>query len=260
MTQLNDTFADVPLETEPTENVVHMWTPFNLSIDKNYSYVKNSMWFNIWSNFLRWLVCSIFPIYNRIMFGFKVIGKENLNSIHGGIISVSNHIHLLDCTMAGSTLWPRKVYFPTLKSNLEIPLIRFLVRGLCGIPIPEGKNDLNRFRAAIKEILDSGDIIHLYPEGILYPYYKDGVRSFRRGAFTFAYDNNVPILPMVYTYRKVTGKIARFFHRKPYISLYILKPLYPNINNDRREEIKSLKECCRKAMKEAYEQHNELKN
>ena len=44
----------------------------------------------------------------------------------------------------------------------------------------------------------------MYPEGILYPRYN-GIRTFKRGAFSLAYECNVPVIPYVIRYVEPEG-------------------------------------------------------
>ena len=56
----------------------------------------------------------------KIFLGFKITGKENLIK-NRGVVTVSNHIHYIDCVLIGLITFPRKTYFPTLEENFKIP-------------------------------------------------------------------------------------------------------------------------------------------
>ena len=75
------------------------------------------------------------------------------------------------------------------------------------------------------------------------------IRKFKNGAFEVAVRNNVPIIPIVFKFREVTG-LRKFIKEKPFITLKILEPVYPNTEVPRREQIENLKEAISKAMKE----------
>ena len=134
------------------------------------------------------------------------------------------------------------LYFPTLKSNLELPFIRHLVKYLGGFPIPQTAKAFRSFSAKVRDILEGGDSVHFFPEGMLRPYAK-GMLPFQRGAFIYAYDCNVPLLPYVITYRKPSF-FRRLFRRKPPLTLHILEPVYPDISAPRREEADRLLHIC----------------
>ncbi len=71
------------------------------------------------------------------VYGLRVRGRENLEGAQGGVVTVCNHIHPLDCVMVACALRGRQTYFVSLKSNLEIPVIGRLVRLLGALPLPE---------------------------------------------------------------------------------------------------------------------------
>lgn len=48
---------------------------------------------------LRKIALTLLPIYNRLMFGLTVSGEDNLANIRGGMVTICNHVHTLDCTM-----------------------------------------------------------------------------------------------------------------------------------------------------------------
>lgn len=189
---------------------------------------------------------NVLKVYNRIFFGLKVIGLQNLQNIESGAVTVCNHVNILDCTMVACQVNDRPIFFPTLDSNTKMPFIGFLVKKLGGFPIPRKEADCAAFRRKVGTLLNKGSFVHFFPEGHLVPY-DTGLRDFKRGAFTFAYDSGVPIIPIIITYREKDG-LRRFFRRKPSLNLEILPPVYPDLNNPRREEISYLLERCKTAM------------
>lgn len=242
-------------EDEPEAEVLHFWTPFHVNVDENYDFLPKNPIFRLFSRFLRRVVLTIFPLYNRLFFHLRVNGMEKLRELEGGAVTICNHVHLLDCTMVADCFQRRMVYFPTLKSNMEIPVVGGLVRLLGGIPIPKENRAFTRFSKIVNSLLQRGEIVHLYPEGILAPYYH-GIRSFRRGAFTYAYDAEVPVIPMVISYRQ-PGPVASLLHKRPLLNLDILDPVYPDLTLERHEGIDVLREGCWQAMNRCFEGHAE---
>ncbi|MDD3242962.1 MAG: lysophospholipid acyltransferase family protein [Eubacteriales bacterium] len=232
------------------EHVIHLWAPFHLKVGPTYDYLGEGFWTRLGGRLLKPLVYLIFPAYNRLLFGLRIEGEEILRGLVGGAVTVCNHVHMIDCTMVAQALgYRRRFYMATLQSNLEIPVIRHLVRQLGGIPIPQNPADFFRFYQAGKQALQRGDLLHVYPEGVLRPYY-DGLRTFENGAFSFAYDAEVPVIPMVLLYRRETG----FPHgrkKRPCLTLKILEPVYPRTDAPRRAEVVRLKQECRRKMEEA---------
>ena len=231
------------------EHVLHMWTPLDIEINKNYQFICNNIIFKLLSNLLYAISSVILIAFNKIMYGFKIKGLSNLWAVDGEKITVSNHIHPMDCTMNGLINLPRKIYFPTLQSNFEIPVIRWIIRLLNAIPIPEKVEAKKEFYNAIDELLQSGKTVHIYPEAAMRPY-DTRIRNFKRGAFRIAVQNNVPIVPIVYTYAEVTG-IRALFKQKPFINAEILPAFYPDATLPEGEAIEKLKNAVHEAMENA---------
>ena len=86
------------LENED-EHIINMWTPLDIEIDEDYDYIKEGIMFKIASTLLYIIVWPILVVYNKIMYNFKIYGRKNLTKIKTGKITVSNHVHPMDCTM-----------------------------------------------------------------------------------------------------------------------------------------------------------------
>lgn len=230
-------------EKEKAVSKPPFWKPVPIEIDDDYSFLSdNSLLFRLGSPALRRFAIFVLRMHNRLYFGLKIKGKEHLRNLPPSIITICNHVNMLDCSFIACTCPRRMLYFPTLKSNLELPFIRHLVKYLGGFPIPQTAKAFRSFSAKVRDILEGGDSVHFFPEGMLRPYAK-GMLPFQRGAFIYAYDCNVPLLPYVITYRKPSF-FRRLFRRKPPLTLHILEPVYPDISAPRREEADRLLHIC----------------
>lgn len=220
------------------EQVVHMWEPLNFEIKDSYKYISDNKIFNAVSDLLFIIITPILWILNKVMFGFEVQGKENIRKVAGGKITISNHIHYMDCTMNGLINFPERTYFPTLASNFKIPVIRHLIRLLYAIPIPKKQRHKEKFYNQIKKALKDGKIIHMYPEASLWPYYEK-IRPFKKGAFKIAVETNCPIVPILYRFEEPDGIFA-LYKRKKCIHAKVLPPVYPNTELEKNERIRDL--------------------
>lgn len=225
---------------EEASHILHFWSPFNVKTDENYQFVPDSFLFKITSNLLFSFAYFVLVIFNKVVFHFQITGKEKLKQIPGAKITISNHIHPMDCSMIGIANFPNKTYFPTLESNFGIPLVRHLIKLLNAIPIPENISSKAKFIEVMNTLLKQGKTIHFYPEGSLWPYYER-IRHFKDGAFKFAFQNNVPIVPMVYHFKENSG-IWKYFKKKPAICLTILDPVYPDLTLEKNKAIQDLKQ------------------
>ena len=70
--------------------------------------------------------------------------------------------------------------------------------------------------------------------------------DFKKGAFVFAVENNVPIVPSVIMQRERYG-IYKILKKKPLFTQVVLEPIYPDLNIDNKGE------RVKKMLNEAYE-------
>ncbi len=232
--------SEIDLENiKEDEHLLHLWEPLSFTIDENFEYVHKGFFFSIFSNLLYLIALPILWVIDKLFFGFRIIGRENFNKVKGGKITVSNHVHMMDCTMVGLCNFPDKTFFISLASNFKIPIVRTLIKLLNAIPIPENYCCKKNFKKAINNLLKEGGCVHIYPEGSLWAYYNK-IRNFKDGAFSFAVDNKVPIIPLTFSFYKPES-LYKLFKKKPCIELEVLEPVYPNYNLPRCEAIKDLK-------------------
>ena len=209
--------------------------------------------FNFFANIFYYIVAvPILLVFDKLFFDYKVIGKENIKKVPGGKITISNHIHYLDCTMNGIINLPDYSHFITLESNCEIPIIGSLVKLLRGIPIPTKLEEKKKFYEKIAKLLDAGETIHIYPEGELRLYAQE-LSEFKKGAFAMAVESNVPIIPSVILTRKRYG-IYKYFKTKPLITQVVLEPIYPDLSIENKlERIEKLKQEAYYKMQDVLE-------
>ncbi len=230
------------------EHVLHLWEALDFEISDNYEFVNTSPLFLLFSNLLYTIAFPILYIFNKLVFNFKVYGRQNILKVKTGKITISNHAHIMDCTMIGLINYPYKTYFLSLKSNFKIPVVNIIIRLLNAIPIPDDFKNKRRFFNEVNDLLKSGKTLHIYPEASLWPYYTH-LREFKEGAFRFAFDSNVPIIPMVYKFEKPNG-IWKFIKKKPLVRLHILEPIYPDLSLSKDEAVSKLKKQAHDVMEQ----------
>ena len=182
-------------DIDENENIIDLWQPLEFNIDKNYEYVPKDKLFLMASNLIYYVIAyPILKILMKIIYDFKIEGRENIKNVDSGAISVSNHVLFLDCAMVGLSYGRRKIYYTTQEESFKIPFVRKLIK-----------------------------LLSFYPEAALWPY-CDRIRKFKNGAFDLAVRNNVPVITIVFTFREPTG-IRRIFKFKKDVTLKILKPI-----------------------------------
>lgn len=224
---------------DENEHIIDLWEPLEFNIDRNYEYVSKDIIFNTFSDVLYYLIAyPILKVLTKIVYDLKIEGRENIDFLEKGAISVSNHVLFLDCAMVGLAWGLKRVYYTTLEGSFKIPFVRKLIKLLRAMPIPEKIKNREYFLKAVDEVLSNGDYVHFYPEAALFPYYKK-IRNFKNGAFSIAVKNDVPIVPMVFTFREPKG-IRKIFKKKKDVTLKILKPVTikeEGLNQKQKEEL-----------------------
>ncbi len=244
-----------PAAADPEDlnaHVVRMPTPFTYRVDEKYRFVNRNIFFRLGSSLLFYFIAiPLLSLVSRLFFGLKIVGKKNLRYLKGGAVTVTNHIHMLDSPMVACTLFPRKPFFATLKANFEIPVVRRLIRLLGGVPIPESPKAMHAFMESMRAQLEKGRIVHFYPEASLWPWY-DKLRPFRNGAFHLAVKSGVPVLPMVFTFRK-PGRLLARLRKKPLITLHIGMPEYPAKTGSERSRVLQMRSAVQESMEAIIE-------
>ena len=228
------------------EQVTHNWAPLSFEINNNYDYVLNNPMFKLISNILSLTIFIILYIIDKIFLGFYVINKDKIVK-DKGFVSISNHIHYLDCTLIGLIYYPNRVHYPTIEENFKIPFVRKLIRLLYAMPIPKDRIKKNRFYLQINKAYKDKFILHMYPEAAMWPYYEK-IREFKYGAFKIAVDANVCVQPIKFVFTKSNG-LYKIYKKKKRICAVVLDPLYPNMKLEYRDRIKDLRDRTYESMK-----------
>lgn len=232
---------DEAIEADENADVISQWEPLKVKIDENYEYVKTGKIFSFFSNLLYYgIAIPILKIIIKFVYDLKIEGKENIENLKSGAISVSNHVLVLDCAMIGITYGLKKIYYTTREGSFKIPFVRKLIKLLRAIPIPSGIDNKKHFINSINLLLKNNNIVHIYPEAALRPYCEK-IRNFKNGAFTFSVNNDVPVVPIVIKFRDPKG-IRKIFKRRKDVTLTILEPIFPDKNVlNKKDAIENLK-------------------
>ena len=218
-------------------------------VDKiNQQYYSASLlqrWtFYLFTNILALIVFVI----DSALYGLKVEGRENLRKVKGGAITVMNHVHPMDFTMVKVAVFPRRIYFTSLRSNLELPFVGWLIKQCGALPLPVKLGEKITFQKQLKNGISRGDWIHFYPEGMMVKHHRK-LREFRTSAFITAVNNNCPVIPMAIVYLKPQG-LWHLLSKRDQMVLVIGEPLYPKAAVSKKEAVQELAERTRIAMEE----------
>ncbi len=186
------------------------------------------------TNFLAIIVSLI----DSFFLGFTVKGRERLSSVERGAVTVSNHVHPMDCTMVKVALFPHLVRYVSLRRNLELPFVGWLLKACGVLPLPDHPIQIARFQKELEKGIESGEWVHYYPEGMLVKYYE-GLRPFHPGAFLTAVRTGCPIIPLKFVYKKPKG-VRSLWRKKPFLEVVIKQPLYADRTLPQKQAVQDL--------------------
>jgi len=187
----------------------------------------------------------------------EIQGLEKLSAVRGPAFLTSNHFNPFDSGVIRTLT--RKAGRGRLRAvsqgtNFVMPGINgFVLRNIDVIPlIPEPSYMNGDFRTLMQENLDKGRFILIYPEQQMWFNYRKP-RPGKRGAFLFASEYGVPVVPLFAELREVPGKTLAPGFRDVRQILHVLDPLYPDPSKSARQNSMDLCRADYEAKVRAYE-------
>lgn len=219
-----------------------------LKVEDNYNYLRPGFFNKIGKFFARELLKLASLIFSS-HFKLKVYGKENIKGIKKAIIT-SNHISYFDCALIKKPFFRKKIYYTVGEFNNFKGIGGSLLRCAGTMPFSGNFEAMKNFIKATKILLQKDNFIVFYPEGALWWCYEKP-RPMYNGAFMLAVKNEVPIIPLFFTFKNLKKKKDGSYKKRYY--LHIGKPIYIDKQKSSSENIKILKEKNFKFCKNVYE-------
>lgn len=222
-------------------------------IDENYKYVhKNPLW-NLCSFVLQNILSvPIKILYAKIKFRIKYIGKEKIKPYKNeGYFIYGNHTQpFADTFIPSIPMYPKRNFLIVNPVNISLKGTGTLVEMLGAMPIPSNKSAMKNFLEAIKQKINKGYAITIYPEAHIWPYYTK-IRPFKDVSFKYPIQLKKPAFCITNTYQSY-GKN----NKKIRIVSYIDGPFYPNKELTLKGQQKELRNKIYNCMEERSENSN----
>ena len=189
----------------------------------------------------------------------EVNGIENLNGLNSGAIITCNHFNPFDVFAIEdiyrmSNFAGKKTLYKVIREGnyTNFPgLYGFLFRNSDTLPLSSNTETMKEFLKSIKVILNRGDFILIYPEQSLWWNYKKP-KPLKSGAFKFAVENKVPVLPIFITMQDTEAIGKDGFPIQEYI-INIGEPIYPIEGMSIHENVELMKNENFNIWKKCYE-------
>lgn len=157
----------------------------------------------------------IFALLAWLLYGFRTEGRHNLKKLgRRGCIVVANHSLYVEPVVLSTTLLPRLLLYSAQLSHFNNRAFGAFLRWLGTFPITR-REGRERAETLMRAGLDRGRLIVFFPEGKL-THLGQTLLPFRKGAFHYAQQFGVPVLPvtLVHRPRKLFGReLSRRFVR-----------------------------------------------
>lgn len=186
----------------------------------------------------------------------EIKGIENFTSIKGGAILTCNHFNVCDNYAVYRAIKPymkgKKLWKVIREGNFNFPgMLGFMFRNCNTLPLSSNTDTMKKFFTGMTTLLNRGEKILIYPEQAMWWNYRKP-RPFKPGAFKFAVSNNVPVIPVFVTMEDSSTLDPNGFFVQEY-TIHFLKPIYPDKNLSRNENVEQMKNKNYSAWVETYE-------
>lgn len=243
----------------PDQHLVSKPKIYELQLDENYPYYDKSFNYRLRSSIQYFATFTLVFFLAPLKYGLRICGRKNITKnkklFKNGALTIANHVYRWDFLGVLQAIRFRRSYFPAFAENL-CTADRNMIRNAGGIPVPETFHAMGTFNKAFDQLHAEKKWIHVFPESCRWDYYQY-IRPFKKGAFTFAYRYQLPVIPMAFSYRKPNWFEKIFTGGKPCITLNVGEPIIPKFDLGRKECIEELrKECHKKVIELAGIENN----
>lgn len=224
-------------------------------IDSTFKYKKTAIW-----EFFSFIIQNVLSmpikvIYIKLKFKHKFIGKEKLKEYRKkhrkqGVFIYSNHTQPFSDTFTPSlAVYPIRNFLIVNPENISLKGTGWLVEMLGAIPVPGDIKSTKKFVDRVKNRIDKGYSVSIYPEAHIWPYYT-GIRNFKSVSFKYPVKFDKPAFCITNTYQKAGDS------EKVKMVSYVDGPFYADKSLNEKEQQEELRNRVYETMKERSRNSN----
>lgn len=193
----------------------------------------------------------------------EVNGVENLQALETGAILTCNHFNAFDSfaiqvayeeSIKSKKDRKKKKFFRVIREGNYTSysgFYGFLMRNCYTLPLSSNKKTMTKFMRSINNLLKQGHLVLVYPEQSMWWNYRKP-KPLKEGAYKFAVAANVPVVPCFITMQD-TDHIGVDGYPIQEYTIHISKPIYPDPNKSKIENIKYIMDENFRVWKDIYE-------
>ncbi len=148
----------------------------------------------------------LWPIFH-LLFPYKIVGKENLDSMKDGYVLCANHISMLDPVYIAYMLKrKRRIFFMAKQELFSNKIVAWFLKGVGAFPVLRGAGATSGLKTA-ESLLEQGRTLCVFPEGTRS---KDGtIGKGKAGAAMLVSAFNTSVLPVTIICKKQKVRVFR---------------------------------------------------
>lgn len=184
-------------------------------------------------------------IHDRKLIIKEIKGLEHYAGLTSGAIITCNHFNAMDSfamqlAYEASGQKHRNFYRIIREGNYtSFPgFYGILMRNCNTFPLSSNKETMKKFMISVDQVLQDGHFMLIYPEQSMWWNYKKP-KPLKKGGFTFAVRNNVPVLPCFITMEDSDVVDDDGFFVQEY-TIHVAPPIYPEAGKSKAENIRNM--------------------
>ena len=217
------------------------------------SKIKTKLTYKVARSFLNNIIA------NKQLIIKDIKGIENMNALKSGAVITCNHFNAFDSFAIqiayekSKQKKKRRLYRVIREGNYtNFPgFYGMLMRNCYTFPLSSNKETMKKFLHSMDAVLQHGDFMVVYPEQSMWWNYRKP-KPLKKGAYTFAAQNHVPVLPCFITMQDSDILGDDGFYIQEY-TIHIAPAIYPDPNKSRAVNIEEMRQKNYEVWKEIYE-------
>lgn len=198
-------------------------------------------------------------IENKQLIIKEIRGIENMDALDSGAVITCNHFNALDSFAIqiayerSKQCKKRRLYRVIREGNYtNFPgFYGMLMRNCYTFPLSSNKETMKKFMRSMDAVLQHGDFMVIYPEQSMWWNYRKP-KPLKKGAYTFAAANKVPVLPCFITMEDSDILGEDGFYVQEY-TIHIAPAIYPDPAKSKAQNVAEMRDKNYEIWKAIYE-------
>ena len=217
------------------------------------SRIKTKLTYRVARSFLNKIV------ENKQLIIKDVIGIEHMDALTSGAVITCNHFNAFDSfamqiAYERSTQCKKRRLYRVIREGNYTNFPGFyglLMRNCYTFPLSSNRDTMKKFLSSMDTVLQHGDFMLIYPEQSMWWNYRKP-KPLKKGAYTFAAKNQVPVLPCFITMEDSDIIGDDGFYVQEY-TIHIAEPIYPDPKKTHAENVDAMRKQNFAVWKKIYE-------